>query len=63
MVEEVEAQRLLSRAEHGDIEPQREPLESLQLLERVVTLFRGHEAARGRELLIDPASCREIFIT
>jgi len=63
MVEEVEAQRLLSRAEHGDIEPQREPLESLQVLERVVTLFKGHEVARGRELRIDPASCREIFIS
>jgi len=63
MVEEVEAQRLLSRAEHGDIDPRREPLESQQVLERVVTLLKGHEVARGRVLRIEPMSCREIFIS
>ncbi len=63
MVEEVEAQRLLSRAEQGDLDVQREPLESQQILERVVGLLKGHEVARERHLLIAAESSREIFMS
>jgi len=63
MIDEVEAQRLLTRAENGDLNPEREPLESWQLLERVVQMLHGHEVANGRELLVAEESCREIFLS
>jgi len=63
MVDEIEAQRMLSRAEHGDLDVQREPLESLQVLERVVTLLKGHEVAHGRQVVIGAGSCRDIFLS
>lgn len=63
MIDEVEAQRLLTRAESGDLSPEREPLESWLLLERVAQMLHGHEVANGRELLIAEESCREIFLS
>jgi len=63
MIDEVEAQRLLARAENGDLNPVREPLESWQLLERVVKMLRGHEVASGRTVTIADESCREIFLS
>ena len=63
MIEELEAQRLLIRAENGDLEPSREPLESLHVLERTVNLLRGHEVTRGRQLVVDGNSHRDIFLS
>lgn len=63
MIDEVEAQRLLTRAESGDLTVQREPLESSLILERVATLLKGHEVARGRRVAIADQSERQIFLS
>ena len=63
MIDEVEAQRVLARAESGDLTPVREPLESGQVLERVAKMLRGHEVAQDRNLKIADDSCREIFLS
>jgi len=63
MIDEVEAQRLLSQAESGELSTNREPLETASLLEQVVRLMQGHEVAEGKHLEIAPSSCREIILS
>ncbi len=56
LVEEVHAQRDLLAAEHRELPVHPEPLDPVQVLERVVGLYREHLVARGKILAVDPAS-------
>lgn len=54
LIEEIEAQRILMRAEAGDLPLKQEKLSSLQLLEHAVGLYREHPVAQERHLQIIP---------
>ncbi len=50
LLEEIDGQRTLLRAESGGLVPAPEPLGSLQLLRDAVRLYRQHLASHGRQL-------------
>ena len=54
LIEEIDAQRVLMRAETGELLLKPESLSSLRLLQNAVTLYRGHPVAQDRHLCIDP---------
>ncbi|MCF7816970.1 MAG: GHKL domain-containing protein [Kiritimatiellales bacterium] len=53
LIEEINAQRILSAAESGDLEVAAEPLHSLELLARVVRQFHASSYAKGKFLRIN----------
>jgi signal transduction histidine kinase len=53
LIEEISAQRDLIYAESGELEPDFEPLESTNFLERLKALYSKHPLARGRSITID----------
>jgi signal transduction histidine kinase len=54
LIEELDAQRVLMRAETGELLLKAESLSSLGLLQNAVTLYRGHPVAQDRHLCVDP---------
>jgi len=56
LLEEIDGQRTLLRAESGQLVPAPEPVGSLQLLHEAVELYRQHPVAHGRHLRIDPGA-------
>jgi signal transduction histidine kinase len=54
LVDEIEAQRILMRAEAGDLLLRQENVSSLQLLRQAVELYGGHPVAQDRHLRVDP---------
>jgi signal transduction histidine kinase len=56
LAEEIRTQRELLAAENHDLTVHWETLASRAILTDVATIYHNHEAARGRQLLIDPAA-------
>ncbi len=54
LTEEIEAQRVLMRAETGELLLKPESLSSLRLVQNAVTLYRGHPVSQDRHLCVDP---------
>jgi len=54
LIEEIDAQRILIRAETGELPWKPEPLHSLPLLQEAVELYRRHPVAQDRHLRLDP---------
>jgi signal transduction histidine kinase len=54
LIEEIDAQHILMRAETGELLLNSESLRSLQLVQNAVELYRGHPVSLGRRLCIDP---------
>ncbi|MCX5647183.1 MAG: HAMP domain-containing sensor histidine kinase [Phycisphaerae bacterium] len=54
LTEEIDAQRVLMRAETGELLLKPESLSSLRLLQNAVTLYRGHPVSQDRHLCVDP---------
>ena len=54
LIEEIEAQRLLTAAEADDLVARPGPVHSVEALRRVAGLMRAHEAAEGRRLVVAP---------
>jgi signal transduction histidine kinase len=50
LLEEIDGQRTLLRAESGELVPVPEPIGSLQLLHEAVQLYRQHPVSHGRQL-------------
>ncbi|MCH5373761.1 MAG: ATP-binding protein [Planctomycetes bacterium] len=55
LIEEIQAQRDLTYAESGDLEPEFQQLDVVQFLERQRALLARHPAARGRTIDVVPA--------
>ena len=55
LIEEIMAQKELTAAEHNELSVHPYFIGSIQLLREIVTLYRNHDVAGGRQLLIDPA--------
>jgi len=53
LIDEIDAQRVLLRAESGDLLLKPEPVASLQVLQDAIRLYRRHPAAHDRELRLD----------
>lgn len=53
LVDEIQAQRLLSAAETDDLQVKPVPIESLAFLREVTNPYRSHEVAHNRQLKID----------
>ncbi len=53
LIEEIEAQRDLTYAESGDLEPDFQPIDVVALLERQRALLAKHPVARGRTIEVD----------
>jgi signal transduction histidine kinase len=56
LVDEIESQRTLASAESGDLVVRLVEVDLLEVLRRVESIYRHHVLARGRPLVIDPAS-------
>ncbi|BCR03276.1 sensor histidine kinase [Desulfuromonas versatilis] len=56
VVEEIDAQRLLQAAETDELKPQIETVQLRGFLELQLEIYRHHEAARGRSLVLEPAT-------
>jgi len=61
VVEQIQAQRDLARAENDELTVRRVRLSSLQVLEEIAGLSRNHPLAEGRCLRIDPATTDSAF--
>jgi signal transduction histidine kinase len=53
LIEEIEAQRILIKAESGELTLSPEPVSSRQLLQDAVALYSGHPASHDRRLRVD----------
>lgn len=53
LIEEIEAQRILIKAESGELTLSPEPVSSLQLLRDAVALYSRHPASQDRRLCVD----------
>ena len=56
LIDEINAQRQLLAAENDELFLKMEELRSLQILKDLVTIYQGHEVARGKHLKIDERS-------
>ncbi len=61
LVKEIQAQRALMSAEAGELPLTLVPLDALALLGETREAYEPHEIARGRRLVIDPASKSVVF--
>jgi signal transduction histidine kinase len=61
MVDQIQAQRDLSRAEGNELTPAPSRLSSLQVLREVAGLYRNHPLADARRLNVDPAAADCVF--
>lgn len=56
LIEEINAQRMLSAAESGDLKLHVQPVESLELLYRVIRQFHSYKMAKDKPLQVDEAA-------
>jgi signal transduction histidine kinase len=56
MADEINAQKQLLQAEKGELEVRPEPCRSLTELDRAVEIYRGHDAAAGKSITLEPGS-------
>jgi signal transduction histidine kinase len=61
VIDEIKAQRNLAKAENGELTVNIESLNSLDLLVALETLYRRHEAAKGKKIQIDEQSSGVAF--
>ncbi|HEX2973703.1 MAG TPA: PAS domain-containing sensor histidine kinase [Tepidisphaeraceae bacterium] len=54
LADEIHAQRQLVAAENGDLAVQWHPVSSRGMLEDVLEMYRNHEGAQNRKLVLDP---------
>jgi signal transduction histidine kinase len=56
LIEEISAQRMLSSAESGDLKVRAQPVESLEILYRVIRQFHSCSMAKDKDLLVAEAA-------
>lgn len=63
LVDEIQLQRDLNAAEHGELEVRPSLLRAWDVLRSVKELASGYEAAEGRNIVLDDGSCRECLVS
>jgi len=63
LLEEINAQRALSAAESGDLQPVVRKIESLELLRQIIHQFQSHSVARGKHLVVAPDAESFVFFS
>lgn len=63
LIDEVEAQRQQLAAEGGELRPDLAPLSSRLLLEQLAALYRGHEVAGSRRILVADQARDQVFVS
>ncbi len=63
LVDEIAAQRQLIAAERGELSPQWEPMDAINVLEEVMQLYKNHPIAEDCLIRIDPKSKPATLIT
>jgi len=61
--EQIASQRELSRAEHNEIVLHKSTLHSISVLTNIITAYRHHRSAEGKQMIVSPSSDDFIFIT
>ena len=56
LIEEISAQRMLSAAENGDLKINTQPIDSIEIMSRVIRQFHSHNIAKGKDLLLNSES-------
>ncbi len=56
LIEEISAQRMLSAAESGDLKINTQPIDSIEIINRVIRQFHSHNIAKGKDLLLNDES-------
>lgn len=63
LIEEINAQRMLSAAESGELKVEVQEVHSLELLYRIIRQFHSHSVAKGKELIVDPMAEHFTFVS
>lgn len=63
LIEEIQTQREIGSAEKGDLIPQFNSLDTLEVLKELKKLYNNHQINRGKPIVIDPDSEQHILIT
>jgi signal transduction histidine kinase len=63
LIEEISAQRMLSAAESGDLKVRAQPIESLEVLYRVIRQFHSYSMARGKSLVVAESAVHFEFVS
>jgi signal transduction histidine kinase len=61
LIREIQAQRELSAAESNELKTHPVPVDARELLEEIVDTYRAHEAARGKEIRVEPGTPETAF--
>jgi len=63
LIEEILAQRILTQAEHGDLQVSPAALDARGLLDEVAAVFAGHKSAHGRTLRVGESTVTAALTT
>lgn len=63
LVREITSQKTLLAAENDELEPEPQDMNSLDMLEELSQRYRGHQAAAGRQIKIDPEAAAVEFVS
>ncbi|MQX35145.1 PAS domain-containing sensor histidine kinase [Roseospira navarrensis] len=61
LISEIHSHRLMISAEDGDLEPTFVPLDSLVVLERMISIVSQHTAGEGRSVVLAPSARSVVF--
>lgn len=61
LIEEIQSQKQLTAAESNELSIDLKPMNSLELLQEIVDLYKGHEVTKGRNLLLNVHSQNLVF--
>jgi signal transduction histidine kinase len=63
LLEEINAQRVLSAAERGDLKPEVKAVQSLELLSQIARQIRSHDVAKGKNVVLAATAARFNFVS
>ena len=63
LIDEIKSQKVIAAAENNELHTERSMIATRQFLEEVIHFYQEHEAARGKQIVIDPQSCEQTIIS
>ena len=63
LIEEIQAQQELSKAENNELNMLPKPFSTLTILQEIKSIYLSHHVIDGKNIVIDDSTCDEIMIT
>jgi signal transduction histidine kinase len=63
VVDEIQAQRMVAAAENKELRVHPETIRSREFLRQLVEIYRRHEAAENRHLVVEPADAEAVLVS